>query len=41
MNGGDQSEEAVVCLLESSFAGKKLPLLDLNKTVSLGISLLD
>jgi hypothetical protein len=41
MNGRDQPEEAVVCLFESGLAGKRLPLFDLNKTVSLGISLLD
>jgi hypothetical protein len=41
MNGGDQPEKAVVCLFESGFAGSRLPLSDLNKTVSLRISLLD
>jgi hypothetical protein len=41
MNGGDQPEETVVGLFESRLAGERLPLLDLNKTVSLRISLLD
>jgi hypothetical protein len=41
MNGGNQPEEAIVCLFEGGFAGKRLPLLDLNKTVSLRITLLD
>jgi hypothetical protein len=41
MNGGDQPEVTIVCLFESGFAGNRLPLFDLNKTVSLGISLLD
>jgi hypothetical protein len=41
MNGGDQPEEAVVCLFEGGFASKGFPLFDLNKTVSLRISLLD
>jgi hypothetical protein len=41
MNGGDQPEEAVVRFFESGLAGKRLPLFDLNKTISLGISLLD
>jgi hypothetical protein len=39
MNGGDQPEEAVVCLFEGGFAGKRFPPLDLNKTVSLRIAL--
>jgi hypothetical protein len=41
MNGGDQPAEAVVRLFEGGFAGKSLPLFDLNKTVSLRISLLN
>jgi hypothetical protein len=41
MNGGDEPEEAVVGFLESGLTGKRLPLFDLNKTISLGISLLD
>jgi hypothetical protein len=41
MSGGDQPEKAVVGLLESGVAGKELPLFGLNKTISLGISLLD
>jgi hypothetical protein len=41
MNGRDQPEQAVVGLFQSGLAGKRLPLLDLNKTISLGISLLD
>jgi hypothetical protein len=41
MNGGDQPEEAVVCLLEGGFAGEGLPPLDVNKTVSLRVSLFD
>jgi hypothetical protein len=41
MNGGDQPEEAVVRLFEGCFAGKRLPLFDLDKTVSLRIPLFD
>jgi len=41
MNRGDQPEEAMVCLSEGGFAGRRLSLFDLNETVSLGISLLD
>jgi hypothetical protein len=41
MNGRDQPEEAMVCLLQGCFAGKRLSLFDLNKTTSLRISLLD
>jgi len=41
MNSGDQPEKAIVCLFEGGFTGRRLSLLDLNKTTSLGISLLD
>ena len=41
MSGGDQPKEAAVGLFESSVAGKRLPLFGLNKTISLGITLLD
>jgi hypothetical protein len=41
MNGGDQPEEAVVCLFEGGFAGKGLPLFDFDKTVSLRTPLFD
>jgi hypothetical protein len=41
MNRGNQPEEAIVCLFEGCFAGKRLPLLDLDKTTPLGISLFD
>jgi hypothetical protein len=41
VNGGDQPEEAIVCLFEGGFAGKSLPLFDLDKTVSLRVPLLD
>ncbi len=39
MDSGDQPQEAVVCLLEGSLAGKRFSLLDLDKAVSLWISL--
>ncbi len=41
MRGRDQPEEALIGLFESGVAGKQLPLFGLNKTISLGISLLD
>ena len=41
MNRGDHPEEAIICLFEGGFASEGLPLFGLNKTVSLGISLLD
>jgi hypothetical protein len=41
MNRRDQPEEAIVCLFESNFTGKRLPLFALNKTAPLRISLLD
>jgi hypothetical protein len=41
MDGGDQPEEAVICLFEGGFAGKGFSLSNLDKTVSLRIPLLD
>jgi hypothetical protein len=41
MSGGDQPEQAVVGLFESGLASKRLSMFDLNKTISLRISLLD
>jgi hypothetical protein len=41
MNGGDQPDETVICLFEGGFARKRLPLIDLDKTVSLRITLFD
>jgi hypothetical protein len=41
MNRGDHPEEAIVCLFEGGFAGKRLPLLNLNKTAPLRVSLLN
>jgi len=39
VNGRNESEEAIVRLLESCFAGKRLSSLCFNKTTSLGITL--
>jgi hypothetical protein len=41
MNGRDQSEGTLVCLLEGRFTSKRSPSFDLNKTTPLRISLLD
>jgi hypothetical protein len=38
---GDQPERTLVCLLEGRFTGKVFPSFDLNRTTSLGVSLLD
>jgi hypothetical protein len=39
VNSRDEPEEAVVCLFESGFAGKRLTSLHLDKTTALGITL--
>jgi hypothetical protein len=41
VNGRDQSKEAIVRLFESGFAGKRLSSFHLDKTTSLGITLLN
>jgi hypothetical protein len=41
MNRGDQPEGAIIRSFEGGFTGRRLSLFNLNKTVSLGISLLD
>jgi hypothetical protein len=41
MDCGDEPEGALICLFEGCFTRKGSPPLDLNKTASLGISLLD
>ena len=41
MDRRDQSEDALVCLFEGGFAGKRPPLFNLHKTASLRVSLPD
>jgi hypothetical protein len=41
MDSRDQPQEAVVCLFERGFTGRRLPSFDFNETASLRISLFD
>jgi hypothetical protein len=39
MDRRDQSQDAIVCLFEGGFTGRRSSLFDLNETASLGIPL--